>query len=370
MLGHVTGPRRGGAAGSSLATPLLLPLPLPIILSPLLLLLLLSLTTGARAYEELSDDALRGIPTGGAADFDPTTRRLLAPLLIPRVPGTAGSAAAQRHLAGFFERELHSGWQVTWQNSTSRVPATATAEGEEVVAEVPFANLVLRRDPPWAREGDVARLTLAAHYDSLRLPEGFVGAIDSAAPCALLMHVARAVDDALTRKWADLAASGMAGLGLEDERGLQILFLDGEEAWDSWTETDSLYGARFVVFPTQEMRWIFIFPCTTTNLVRMTDHSRRRGKRKLTRHRRRTGHRWTRLSSSCCWTCWEGRTQRYRRTSRQRTGRTREWRERSNDCGRWGSCGRKQHGRSCRRRARRRRGLRAGVTCWMTTCRS
>ena len=96
-------------------------------------------------------------------------------------------------------------------------------------------------------DGDVARLTLAAHYDSLRLPEGFVGAIDSAAPCALLMHVARAVDDALTRKWDDLAASGMAGLGLEDERGLQILFLDGEEAWVSWTETDSLYGARWVV---------------------------------------------------------------------------------------------------------------------------
>lgn len=232
MLGHMTGMCRKSAVGRSPATPLLL------------LLLLLSLATVARAYEELSDDALRGIPAGGAADFDIATGRLLAPLLIPRVPGTAGSAAAQRHLAGFFERELHPGWQVIWQNSTARVPATAEGEAE---TEVPFANLVLRRDPPWARDGDVARLTLAAHYDSLRLPEGFVGAIDSAAPCALLMHVARAVDDALTRKWDDLAASGMAGLGLEDERGLQILFLDGEEAWVSWTETDSLYGARWVV---------------------------------------------------------------------------------------------------------------------------
>ena len=208
----------------------------------LLPLLLLSFATPAHGYKELSDAALRGLPSGGAADFDIETGRLLAPLLIPRVPGTPGSAAAQRHLAGFFERELHPGWQLTWQNTTARVPATAEGEGEG--EEVPFANLVARRDPPWAAGGDVPRLTLAAHYDSLRLPEGFVGAVDSAAPCAMLLHVARAVDDALTRRWDRLVAEGDVELGLNDERGLQILFLDGEEAWVSWSDSDSLYGAR------------------------------------------------------------------------------------------------------------------------------
>lgn len=131
--------------------------------------------------------------------------------------------------------------------------------------------MIFTRDPPWMMmkttkmatttttkkkdgvngvvnggSGDVARLALVAHYDSLYRPEGFVGAVDSAAPCAMLMHVARAVDEALTRKWEDLESSGMAGLGLEEERGVQILFLDGEEAWVSWSATDSLYGARYV----------------------------------------------------------------------------------------------------------------------------
>jgi hypothetical protein len=32
--------------------------------------------------------------------------------------------------------------------------------------------------------------------------------------------------------------------GLEEEKGVQIIFLDGEEAFVSWTNTDSLYGAR------------------------------------------------------------------------------------------------------------------------------
>lgn len=212
--------------------------------------------SGVSAYEELSDVALRSVP-GGGFDFDAETGSLLAPLLIPRVPGTAGSAAAQRHITGFFARELPA-WSLRWHNSTSRTPATGDVD-------VPFASMVFTRDPPWmvkekeekekdggggsgsgSGSGDVARLALVAHYDSLYRPEGFVGAIDSAAPCAMLMHVARAVDEALTRKWEDLETSGMAGLGLDEERGVQILFLDGEEAWVSWTATDSLYGARYV----------------------------------------------------------------------------------------------------------------------------
>ncbi|KAK7757962.1 hypothetical protein SLS62_000340 [Diatrype stigma] len=205
-----------------------------------LLLVLAVAPRGCLAYEELSDAALRSIPGGGFSDFDAATGALLAPLLIPRVPGTAGSAAAQRHIAGFFARELPA-WTLLWHNSTSKTPATGDVD-------VPFASMIFRRDPPWTTakggsgSGDVARLTLAAHYDSLHQPAGFIGATDSAAPCAMLMHVARTIDEALTRKWDDLEASGMAGL--DEERGVQILFLDGEEAWATWSATDSLYGAR------------------------------------------------------------------------------------------------------------------------------
>ncbi|KAH9892985.1 glutaminyl-peptide cyclotransferase [Xylariomycetidae sp. FL2044] len=198
-------------------------------------LLFLTFLSFALAYEELSDQTLRSIPSG-APDFDIKTGSLLSPILIPRVPGTPGHVAVQSHFVDFFTRHLPS-WRIDWHNSTSKTPATGDTD-------VPFKNLIFTRDPPWAQVGDVARLTLVAHYDSLNKPQGFVGATDSAAPCAMLMHVARSIDEALTKKWEAMEASGDAGLGLEDEKGVQILLLDGEEAWVSWTATDSLYGAR------------------------------------------------------------------------------------------------------------------------------
>jgi len=200
-----------------------------------LLLALSLLVLSAAAYTQLSDESLKRIPSAGR-DFDIHNGALLAPILIPRVPGTPGSRAVQDHFVKFFKQRLPK-WKMQWQNSTSKTPATGSRD-------VPFANLIFQRDPPWASPGDVSRLTLVAHYDSLYRPEGFIGATDSAAPCAMLLHVARSIDEALTKKWDALKASGEAGNGLEEERGVQILFLDGEEAWVSWTDTDSLYGAR------------------------------------------------------------------------------------------------------------------------------
>jgi glutaminyl-peptide cyclotransferase len=203
----------------------------------LFIFVLSQLLTSSLGYIALSDASLQGIPSGGS-DFDIDHGLLLAPLLIPRVPGTLGQEKAQDHLVSFFTTQLPA-WTLTWQNSTSTTPKTGSRQ-------VPFANIILRRDPPWAAEGDVARLTLVAHYDSRYEPAGFVGATDSAAPCAILMHVARVVDAALSRKWAGMLARGETSDGLEEEKGLQIVFMDGEEAWDQWTATDSLYGSRYV----------------------------------------------------------------------------------------------------------------------------
>lgn len=61
----------------------------------------------------------------------------------------------------------------------------------------------------------------------------------------MIMHAARSVDEALTRKWEKMAKDGVDE-SRGQEQGLQILFLDGEEAFDEWTATDSLYGARCV----------------------------------------------------------------------------------------------------------------------------
>lgn len=200
------------------------------------LLLLNLLFSAAQAYSLLSDSSLRAVPLGQPSDFDIHTGTLLSPFLIPRVPGTEGHAKVQQHIVSFFRTRLPS-WTVEWLNTTSKTPATGSSQ-------IPFSNLILRRGPPGVKGGDVAWLTLAAHYDSLYRPEGFIGATDSAVPCALLMHVAQSVDDALTRKWENEGE----GDGLEDVEatGVQILFLDGEEAWVSWTEEDSLYGSRYV----------------------------------------------------------------------------------------------------------------------------
>jgi glutaminyl-peptide cyclotransferase len=201
---------------------------------PGLLLWTTLLISEVAAYTPLSDATLKNLPSAGS-DFDIHTGALLAPILIPRVPGSEGSEKVRQHFVDFFRTQLPL-WKIEYQNSTSKTPAT----GNE---DVPFINLIMTRDPPWTRPGDVGRLTLVAHYDSKRAPEGFVGATDSAAPCAMIMHAARSVDAALTRKWEATVAEGLDD-GFEVDQGLQILFLDGEEAFVNWSDSDSLYGAR------------------------------------------------------------------------------------------------------------------------------
>lgn len=190
------------------------------------------------AYTPLSDSTLSLLPTPGG-DFDIHTGSLLAPILIPRVPGTSNSTLVLQHFVDFFSTHLPN-WKLSYQNSSSVTP---TSNGQLV----PFVNLIATRDPPWAEgEGDVGRLALVAHYDSKLTPEGFIGATDSAAPCAMLMHTARSIDAALTKKWASEEAIGTYEKygDLEAHQGIQILLLDGEEAFQQWTHTDSLYGAR------------------------------------------------------------------------------------------------------------------------------
>ncbi|PWY86001.1 hypothetical protein BO70DRAFT_218942 [Aspergillus heteromorphus CBS 117.55] len=203
----------------------------PILSVYLALLLVLSPAT---AYQAISDETLKSLPRPND-DFDIHTGALLAPILRPRVPGTPGSTAVLNHFVDFFRNSLPD-WKLEFQNSTSKTPVS---KGKEV----PFVNLIASRDPPWAATGDVGRLTLTAHYDSKYEPEGFIGAIDSAAPCAMILHAVRSIDAALTKKWDDMRVQGQTN-PLDEQKGIQIMLLDGEEAFKTWSETDSLYGAR------------------------------------------------------------------------------------------------------------------------------
>lgn len=202
------------------------------------LVLLASECLTAKAYTALSDDTLQyRFPRPQPNDFDIKTGPILAPILIPRVPGTENSLKVLDHFVQFFRNELPD-WTISFQNSTSKTPT----HGDQ---EVPFHNFIAARHPPWLTAGNAGYLTLVAHYDSLYRPEGFIGATDSAAPCAMIMSAVRSIDAALTRKWDRQQADGL-DLDFDEEhsRGIQVLFLDGEEAFQSWTATDSIYGAR------------------------------------------------------------------------------------------------------------------------------
>ena len=192
--------------------------------------ILVSLST---AYTALPDEALKAIPRPGE-DFNIENGKLLSQILQPRVPGSPGSTAVLNHFADFFGRELPE-WTISYQNSSSNIAALGNKK-------MPFVNMIATRDPPWSEPGEVGYLTLVAHYDSLMNPEGFIGAIDSAAPCAMLMHTAKSLDDALTKKWAGMIEAG--DHEFEEHKGLQIMFLDGEEAFVTWSDTDSIYGAK------------------------------------------------------------------------------------------------------------------------------
>lgn len=190
-----------------------------------------SLLPFATAYHVLSDDTLKHLPEPGH-DFDIKNGSLLAPILVPRVSGTEGNAAVRQHFVDFFASQLPD-WKLELHNSTSTTPVSKGSQ-------VSFVNIIATRDPPTSRPGDVSRLALVAHYDSKYTPKGFIGATDSAAPCAMILHIARSIDAALTKKWAAADPDDLDA----DHKGVQILLLDGEEAFRSWTDTDSLYGAR------------------------------------------------------------------------------------------------------------------------------
>ncbi|XP_068280951.1 glutaminyl-peptide cyclotransferase-like protein isoform X3 [Nyctibius grandis] len=167
-----------------------------------------------------SEQALRAL----LGWLDPTRLRdtFLRPLLRERVPGGPGSRAARQHIMGHLSA-LGAAWHLELDAFEAATPRGL----------VTFTNVVATVAPAAPR-----RLVLACHYDTKVLPPGpgqrhFLGATDSAVPCAILLELAAALDRPL-RHAKDRGA----------EVTLQLLFLDGEEAFGDWSDTDSLYGAR------------------------------------------------------------------------------------------------------------------------------
>ena len=77
----------------------------------------------------------------------------------------------------------------------------------------------------------------------------FVGATDSAMPCALMLDLAEVLDSLLDDRTSRVDEGTFEDEDVADVT-LQLVFFDGEEAYKQWTATDSVYGSRLVVIST------------------------------------------------------------------------------------------------------------------------
>jgi len=139
-------------------------------------------------------------------------------ILIPRVPGTKGSQLVREHIKKSME---DLGWNVQIQSFTDK-------NNRALGRSVSFNNIIATLD-----ENAPRRLLIACHYDSKLTPNGFLGATDSAVPCAQMINLATVMKDELN-----------AQKRKDSEVTLQLVFFDGEEAFKRWTSTDSIYGSR------------------------------------------------------------------------------------------------------------------------------
>lgn len=152
---------------------------------------------------------------------------ILPNFLIVRKPGTENIRKVKNYIVNTLK---DIGWTIEEHSFEEAPPASYSKH------PVTFTNVIATYNSSAKR-----RLILACHYDSKVTPEGFIGATDSAVPCAMLIEIAKSLKSILSGSPSDLS--------------LQLLFLDGEEAFVEWTSTDSLYGARNLAQKWEKESW-------------------------------------------------------------------------------------------------------------------
>jgi len=137
--------------------------------------------------------------------------------LVDLGPHPVGSDAIEK-AREYIEAQLrHSGWQVTRQGFTDETPR----------GKVRFVNLIAR----FSGDGNAAApsFLLCSHYDTKLFDAiRFVGANDGGSSTGLLLELARVI-------------GGRPNMA----RKIELVFFDGEEAYENFSETDGLYGSRY-----------------------------------------------------------------------------------------------------------------------------
>ncbi len=131
----------------------------------------------------------------------------------PRPPESAAIKNARSYIRKNLEE---SGWQVEEQGFNDDTPR----------GKVSFVNLMARRPN---ESGDAKYFLLCSHYDTKTFDSiEFIGANDGGSSTGALLEMARVLS--LHPK---LAAR------------IELVFFDGEEAYEGFSATDGLYGSRY-----------------------------------------------------------------------------------------------------------------------------
>src|SRR6266705_3485512 len=132
-------------------------------------------------------------------------------------PRPAGSKAIEKSRDYIEDQLRRSGWQVTRQAFSDDTPR----------GTIQFVNLVAQ----FSGQGKAASpsFLLCSHYDTKIFDAiRFVGANDGGSSTGLLLELARVIGQqpSLARK-------------------IELVFFDGEEAFEQFSQTDGLYGSRY-----------------------------------------------------------------------------------------------------------------------------
>jgi glutaminyl-peptide cyclotransferase len=137
--------------------------------------------------------------------------------LVELGPHPAGSDGIEKAREYIEEQLRHSGWQVTRQAFREDTPR----------GKVHFVNLIAR----FSGDGNAAvpSFLLCSHYDTKLFDAiRFVGANDGGSSTGLLLELARVI-----------------GQHPNMARKIEMVFFDGEEAFENFSDTDGLYGSRY-----------------------------------------------------------------------------------------------------------------------------
>lgn len=156
--------------------------------------------------------------------------RGLQEILIPRVPGSANNIKVRDYLASRL-RDLD--WTVELDTFTKNTVMLKKDnknlfDDEEINGgKTEFSNVI-----GYSTKDAEKYVVLTAHFDSKLTPKDFLGAVDSAVPCTMILNMMDNLNEEL-----------MAQQKKDPTRGIIVVFFDGEEAFGEWVETDSVYGS-------------------------------------------------------------------------------------------------------------------------------